>query len=161
MAANLPLSLPRLLWWNLVKALRVRGEGRRESGAFLMGSGKSDDRRIVMFICYDDLDPQALVGSIQFHASGYSALWKLCSEKAIRVLADIHTHPNSVVDQSPIDSRNPMLPVPGHIALIAPNFGLTSKLSLSGVGMHVFQGRGNWASFTHHSPQAPVRLTWW
>lgn len=161
MAANLPLNLPRLLWWNLVSALRVRGEGRRESGAFLMGSANSDDRRIMMFVCYDDLDPECLVGSIQFHADGYSALWRLCSEKRVRVLADIHTHPDSGVDQSPIDSKNPMLPVPGHVGLIAPNFGRTSKLSLAGVGMHVFGGRGNWTSHTHRSAQAPIRLTWW
>lgn len=161
MAANAAIDIPRFLWWRLVGELAARSQGRRESGAFLLRRAEGNERRVRAFVCYDDLDPHCLVGSIQFHGDGYSALWQLCRERSLEVAADIHTHPGAGVGQSQIDARNPMLAVPGHVALIAPHFGRTSRVSLSGMGIHVFQGRGRWISYSHRARGAPVRLVWW
>jgi proteasome lid subunit RPN8/RPN11 len=160
LAAEPAIDIPRLLWWRLVGELTARSQGERESGAFLLRRSVANERRVRAFVCYDDLDPHCLVGSIEFHAEGYSALWQLCRERNLEVAADIHTHPGAGVGQSPIDARNPMLAVPGHVALIAPRFGRTSKLFLSGIGIHVFHGRGRWVSYSHRSRGAPVRLVW-
>ena len=162
MAADRRIKIPRLTWMSLVGELHRRGRGRWESGAFLLGTAADKDRRVARFVCYDDLDPEALeTGIVMFHARGLSALWALCSEQGLEVLADVHTHPTSDVRQSSIDQEHPMLPVKGHVALILPRYGRTSKWSLSGVGMYVFQGGRRWTSTHSHDPAPPVQLCTW
>ena len=96
------LLIPFLLWRSLIKALRQRGKGIRESGAFLLGKAK--DNRIISFVLYDDLDPNCLdEGIIIFDGAGFVSLWKMCEAKQLRVLADIHTHHSKVAIQSGID----------------------------------------------------------
>ena len=162
MAANDNIKIPRLTWLRLVSEMRKRGRGRNESGAFLLGKVDTSERRVETFICYDDLDPTALSsGIVTFHGKGFSTLWDICAKNGLQVLADVHTHPSSDVRQSGIDKDHPMLPVKGHTALIMPNFGRTSKWSLSGVGMYVFKGGGQWQSFSNDHPEAPVSLCIW
>lgn len=162
MAANDRIKIPRLTWMNLVGELQRRGQSRRESGAFLLGSATNNDRKVSRFVCYDDLDPAALeTGYVMFHARGLSALWALCSEQQLKVLADVHTHPTSDVRQSSIDQDHPMLPVKGHVALILPRYGKTSKWSLAGVGMHVFQGGRRWTSTRSDGLAPPIELCAW
>ena len=57
--SNETLRMSMWLWLRLFRQLRRRGRGQRESGAFLLS--KQGARRITKFICYDDLDPTALV----------------------------------------------------------------------------------------------------
>lgn len=162
MVAERKIEISRLTWLRLVGELRKRGRGRQESGAFLLGKASASDRRVETFVCYDDLDPRALsCGVVVFHARGFSALWDLCAKGGLQVLADVHTHPTGDVRQSNIDQDHPMLPVQSHIALILPRYGRTSKWSLAGVGMHVFQGQARWKSFSYDHPDAPVRLRTW
>lgn len=162
MAAERRIKIPRLTWMRLVSALTQRGGGRRESGAFLLGQADGSDPRVESFVCYDDLDPQALdSGIVMFHARGLSALWQLCSERNVQVLADVHTHPTADVRQSSVDREHPMLPVKGHVALILPRYGRASKWSLEGVGMHVFEGGKRWSSTRSDSPSAPLQLCAW
>jgi hypothetical protein len=54
-----------------------------------------------------------------------------------------------------------MIPVRGHVALILPRFGDTSRWSLAPVGIHRFAGGGQWESFGADDEAAPIRLTWW
>jgi proteasome lid subunit RPN8/RPN11 len=162
MAVEQNINIPHLTWLLLVTELRKRGKGRQESGAFLLGKISAARRRIETFVCYDDLDPNALSsGVVLFHGSGFSALWEYCAKKGLQVIADVHTHPTIDVRQSNIDKSHPMIPVPGHIGLIVPRYGRTSKCSLAGVGIHVFQGQGRWKSFSHNDPGAPVSLSLW
>ena len=162
MAANPNIDIPRLTWIELVSELRRRGAGRRESGAFLLGKTGVSDGRVVAFVCYDDLDPKALLsGAVTFHGDGLVALWALCAKQGMQVLADVHTHPTENVRQSRIDRENPMIPVAGHIALILPSYGYASKWSLKGVGQYLFQGNGRWETFEHNHPMAPARLCIW
>lgn len=53
------IRLPVFLWARLVRQLRRRGGGRRESGAFLLSRQHGTSARVSAFICYDDLDPHA------------------------------------------------------------------------------------------------------
>lgn len=162
MAADKQLKIPLFTWAALVKELRRRGQGQRESGAFLLGHVGQVNKQVVRFVCYDDLDPNALKhGVIAFHAQGYSALWELCRRESLEVVADVHTHPTGDVRQSPIDANNPMLAVAGHIGLILPYYGVTSRWSLSGVGIHVFLGGGKWKSCVAPQRGCPVGLSAW
>jgi hypothetical protein len=162
MGADHKIRIPRLTWSCLVWEMYKRGKGRHESGAFLLGKAGANDRHVESFICYDDLDPVALSsGIVTFHGKGFTELWDICSKNGLQVLADVHTHPTADVRQSRIDKDHPMLPVQGHTALIMPHFGRASAWSLSGVGMHVFQGHGIWKSFSSNHPDAPVSLCIW
>ena len=162
MVAEQRITVPRLTWMSLVGELHKRGRGRRESGAFLAARRGDLSRRIERFICYDDLDPHALDdGFVTLHGEGMSKLWELCKRDSLTVLADVHTHPGRDTRQSAIDRQYPMVPMAGHLALILPNFGHTSRWSLEGVGVHVFEGDGRWRSYRAGQQETPVRLTVW
>lgn len=142
---NAPVTIPFWRWWHLVGELRRRGDGRRESGAFLLAPVNS--RRISEFVCYDDLDPHALdSGCIRFDGRPLVKLWRYCEARSRRVVADVHTHPGDWVSQSDSDMFHPVVPVAGHLALILPSFASRTGLSLEGVGVHVYAGDGRWVT---------------
>lgn len=122
--------------------LRERGEGRRESGAFLLGRREGDRRVIETFILYDDVDPNALRGMIVFDASLMDTVWRRCEALGLEVVADVHTHPGGY-GQSRTDQAHPMIPQRGHIALIIPHFA--KRLFMPGeIGIYEFRGEDGW-----------------
>lgn len=140
------LSISKKLWRSLIKALKTRGKGISESGAFLLGS--FNDKRITDFICYDDLDPLCLEsGIIVFDGDGYLPLWQICKERRLQVLADIHTHPGSWTGQSGADKKHPMIAQAGHIALIIPHLATKRGELLKNVGIHEYLGDKKWKNW--------------
>lgn len=153
------LTIGRWIWWRLIGELRRRGQGRRESGAFLLGVRRGQRACVHDFLCYDDLDSNALdQGYVTLHSRGLKALWAQCRARRLDVVADVHTHPGSDTRQSALDRRHPMIPVPGHVALIVPNFAMTSRWRLDGVGIHEYLD-GGWK--LHVAPQSRLHLSWW
>jgi proteasome lid subunit RPN8/RPN11 len=156
------IRVPVLLWTRVIRQLRRRGGGRRESGAFLLGRQHGTSARASTFVCYDDLDPHAYQsGAIAFHAEGYAAFWQYCREKRLQLLADVHTHPGSHVGQSHTDQQNPMVPVVGHTAMIVPNFGRTPWWSLNGVGVYEYLGNFKWRTHSVSDGARRIALTLW
>jgi len=156
------VCVPIWLWIALVLELRKRGQGRRESGAFLLGRSRAGKAKVTSYLCYDDIDPNAYSGgAITFHANGYAALWHYCREEKVEVLADVHTHPGTDVRQSIIDQRHPMVPVAGHTAIILPNFAKTSWWSLMSIGVYEYLGDFRWRAHPQISGRRRVRLTLW
>jgi proteasome lid subunit RPN8/RPN11 len=151
------VRIPLLIWAKVIFQLKRRGKGKRESGAFLLGPEDSTAGVVTVYICYDDLDPDALSGAISFHAAGYAALWQICRKKKLQVLADVHTHPGHNVRQSSIDQRNPMIPMKGHTAIIVPNFARTGWWSFSSVGVYEYLGDFKWR--IHDASQKPRRVS--
>jgi len=140
---NEPLTISRNLWLTLVRDLRRRGDNCRESGAFLLASPQR--REVAAYVCYDDLDPSALDrGIIVFQGSGYVLLWDLCLQRQLRVVADVHTHPDDWTGQSHADRTHPMVGTPGHVALIVPHFARFNDDSFDGVGMYLYRGNHRW-----------------
>ena len=111
------LSCSWFLWRRLLAALRERGlHGRRESGAFLLGRRRDGRARITEFVLYDDLDPHCLdTGIVRFDGSYFGDLWRICKERDLKVVADVHTHPTGS-QQSDSDRDHPMITSAGHIA---------------------------------------------
>ena len=131
------------VWGTLISELRKRGDNERESGAFLLG--KVGGNEISEFVCYDDLDPHCLDhGIITFDGSGYIALWQMCKEKGLTVLADVHTHPGKWVGQSRSDSNHPMIAQSGHIAIILPEYAQAKNLKLKDAGVYEYRGDKKW-----------------
>lgn len=140
------LKVSVLLWRRTVLDLRARGQGRRESGAFILGDRIGRIDRARAFVPYDALDPAAFEsGIIRFSSNGYSKLWKICRESKLRVVADVHTHPTDWVDQSDSDQAHPMIPEAGHLAIILPRYGHTRWWTLDGLGLHEYHGSRRWS----------------
>jgi hypothetical protein len=140
------LKMPLTLWKNLINELKKRGKGKRETGAFLLGP--KEDNTISEFICYDDLDPHAFdSGIIVFDGDGFIPLWKHCTEKGLKVLADVHTHPSRWTEQSGSDKKHPMIAQAGHIALIVPCYANRWRQRLGGVGAYEFLGNKEWKTW--------------
>jgi proteasome lid subunit RPN8/RPN11 len=131
------------LWTELMLELKKRGNGSRESAAFLLGQPGSS--RISKYILLDDLDPMAFnSGIIRFASSGFVELWKICEREKIKVFADVHTHPGEWTGQSSADEKHPMIHQAGHLALIIPFFASKIQKSLKGIGVYEYLGSGNW-----------------
>jgi proteasome lid subunit RPN8/RPN11 len=133
-------------WQTMLAELRNRGQGRIESGAFLLANRPGDPRLVTRVIYYDDLDPSCLVGGIHFHGLAYGELWARCRSDGLTVVGDVHTHPGGGVRQSDIDKGSPMVAQKGHVALIVPHFA-QRPTDLSQVGVHLYDGR-RWMTWT-------------
>jgi proteasome lid subunit RPN8/RPN11 len=166
------LVIPAKTYRHLIKELHRRGKGTRESGAFLLGPADkaavgSSSARVTAVAFYDDLDPHCLTGGITFGADGYTSLAQLCRSHGLVVVGDVHTHPSTIVKQSPIDARSPMVAIPGHIAVIAPNYA-AGRIRPRHLGVHEFAGTGSWSStfgsaveqmiVIEHRPLSPLRF---
>ena len=143
MSPDLDLRLPWPFWWRLLRELRRRGGGVRESGAFLLGrrSGRASTAR--EFIPYDDVDPDALsTGIVRLSGHAMNAVWERCDRAGLEVLADVHTHPGEA-GQSSSDRDYPMVATQSHVALIIPHFARRA-LDLAGVGHYRYRGARRW-----------------
>jgi len=144
---RLLLVIDERVWHELLRELAERGEGTRESGAFLLGAAPVDGRprRALAAVYYDDLDPASLTGGISFSGSAYGRLWDACEKRGLAVIADVHTHPGPWIAQSSTDREHPMLAQRGHVALIVPNYA-QEPVRAEEVGVYEYLGDGKWSS---------------
>jgi len=140
--------------------LARRGEGTRESGAFLLARVERGSRHVARVVYFDDLDPDALNGAISIRGAAFARLWELCTQSQMRVIGDVHTHPGSGVAQSHIDAANPMIARRGHVAIIVPHLA-QRRTRPSDVSFHVYQGEHAWTSEFGHDAARRLRRTWW
>lgn len=138
----------RELWSQGARELHRRTHGEtRESGAFLLGREESGAKRILDFIYYDDLDPEALsTGIVHFNGNRFTALWAICRERGYGVVADVHVHPYGY-EQSTSDRDNPSMPRAGHIAIILPNFAVGTP-EPGCIGLYKYFGNKRWQTQT-------------
>ena len=144
-ASRHELSCSFWLWRSLLKDLRARGRnGRRESGAFLIGCADPNGRRrIVDYVLYDDLDPRALdTGIVHLDGRHFGKLWDYCKARSVTVVADVHTHPGGA-EQSDSDRAHPIIARAGHLALIVPNFA-APPVRRRALGIYRYGGGGKW-----------------
>lgn len=141
------LSCQTSVWTDGLEELRRRTRGVHESGAFLLGSKEGARRRITRFAYYDDLDPSSLdTGIVVFDGSGYGPLWQLCRETGLTVVADVHVH-GGAARQSYADRDNPMIALPGHIAIILPDFAKRLFWQHE-VGIYEYEGQHRWRNWS-------------
>jgi proteasome lid subunit RPN8/RPN11 len=151
------LSIAGPLWDDLLKKLRERGGGVRESGAFLLGEGDGARRTARSIVLYDDLDPNCLdEGYVRFDGRYYGRLWEICAQESLSVVADVHTHPYGP-GQSHSDKMHPMVSIPGHIALIVPDFA-QGEIAAADVGVYVYRGRYRWTAYRGHGAAAVLEI---
>jgi hypothetical protein len=146
------------VWAKGVAELRRRTHGRRESGAFLLGS-HDKVRRIEEFVFYDDIDPHALeTGIVEIDGRKLGALWAHCRSTGRKVVADVHVHPGGF-GQSASDQANPIMAEVGHVAFILPHFA-AGPATPGTIGLYEYLGARRWRdrSFERASP---LHVGWW
>lgn len=142
-------------WSKLIRGLKKRSKGIRESGAFLLskpGSGMID--RIVF---YDQFDKSVSdTGIIQFKG-GYD-FYIYLEKNALEVFADLHTHPTEATNQSWSDRNHPMIRTKGHIAIIAPEYANNIFLMPKDCSFYKYKGEYKWDKFPKSSPPLTLKL---
>ncbi|MGO4222803.1 Mov34/MPN/PAD-1 family protein [Lysobacter sp. TAF61] len=154
------LEMSAIHWRSLILELRLRGKGRRESGAFLLGTanGSNGPRRVSAWLNYEQLDPHCAEHDyIRIRTEAFPLLWDYCQARELEVLADVHTHPWGP-RQSASDKHHPMVSVCGHVALIVPNFA-QGDIHPGDVSVNIYQGGGNWISHYGAEAAAAIHLT--
>ena len=146
------------VWRAGVAELRRRAGGRRESGAFLLGSnGKT--RRIEEFVFYDDIDPNALrTGIVIIDGRWLGDLWRHCRKTGRVVVADVHVHPGGF-GQSASDRANPVIAEVGHVAMILPHFA-ARETRPGRIGVYEHLGSRRWRDRSFERP-SPLHIGWW
>ena len=144
------LSCSWFLSRRLIKKLRPQGlNGRRESGAFLLGKRNKARARISSFLLYNDVDPKCLDSAIiRLDGRHFGGLWDHCERHGLEVVADVHTHPGGSA-QSDSDRAHPIVARSGHIALILPNYAIPAPYRFE-IGIYRYQGQGMWESIPTH-----------
>ena len=146
------------VWRAGVAELRRRAGGRRESGAFLLGSN-GIAREIEEFVFYDDIDPNALrTGIVIIDGCRLGDLWAHCRKTGRVVVADVHVHPGGF-GQSVSDRANPVIAEVGHVAMIVPHFA-TRATSPRGIGVYEYLGSRRWRDRSFDRP-SPLHVGWW
>jgi proteasome lid subunit RPN8/RPN11 len=144
------------VWTALMEDLRVRGQGRRESGAFLLAAADGVTSTVSSWLPYDELAPESLAFAyVRLEPEAFTRLWAFCADKRVKVVADIHTHPKGP-GQSPSDKKHPMVAFTGHVALIAPWFAQRSPTPYD-VSLNVYQGAGAWLNY--YGEEAAARIS--
>ena len=142
------LACETRIWSAGVEELRRRTlGGRRESGAFLLGRDEGGTKRILEFVYYDDIDPNALKsGIVHFAGAKLPKLWAICRARGFGVVADVHVHPGGY-QQSASDQADPVIPRAGHLAIILPHFACR-ETGPGGIGLYEYCGNGSWLIHT-------------
>lgn len=156
------LRVPVLVWVRMMWDIRARAAGRRESGAFLLGTHRGSVSKARGHVCYDDLDPKSLdTGIVRIGGSGFKKLWRECKARGLCVVADVHSHPRSWVGQSESDRTNPMISEVGHVAFIVPDFARQLCIFFRGVGVYEYLGKHRWRDVKDRGGRERVRLCLW
>ncbi len=147
------MAVSLIIWVSLIFGLRKRSRGIRESGAFFLSRPGSS--KITKIAFYDKFDPTVSdSGIIQF--KGAVKLFPFLEKRNYRVVADIHTHPDSNTDQSYSDKTHPMMRLKGHIAIIAPHYARWIFTMPSHCSVYEYLGNYEWAKF--EGVNNPIRL---
>ena len=143
-----PLKFAPGVWCSLMSDLKKRGDGVRESGAFLLANRSRADRVVRCWLPYDELLPGALASNyVRLEPDAFTRLWAWCELEKVEVVADVHTHMRYPM-QSISDRTYPMIAIPGHIALIVPFYAQHNPQPID-VSFNIYFGEQRWISYFH------------
>lgn len=153
------LEMPRAVYVALIAELAKSGRGVKEAGAFLLGRADGQGRRISSYLMYDVVAAESSHkhAYVAFTAEEMARAWERCYATGLQVVADVHTHPLGP-GQSVTDRTNPIVSVAGHVALIVPHFAMRNPEPVD-LGVHVFEGAGQWRSMFHQAAHKSIILT--
>jgi proteasome lid subunit RPN8/RPN11 len=137
------LHIPRILWDQTLSLLRDRSNGRRESGAVVLGNRTSTTQRFATKVVgYHELcDDRATEVFVELSEDGKLRLYSQLEREKLQMVAMVHTHPEGWVGLSPIDQANQLSSRVGFWSIVLPHFG-RQPWDLDLIGFHIRQSRG-------------------
>ena len=137
------LQIPCILWDQTLSLLRDRSNGRRESGAIVLGRRNSTSQRVASKVMgYHELcDDRATEVFVELSEAGKLKLYSQLEREHLQLVAMVHTHPESWVGLSPIDQANQLSSRVGFWSIVLPHFG-REPWDLDFIGFHIRQNRG-------------------
>ena len=149
------IEISIILWIKLIQGLKRRGKGKKESGAFLLS--KPLHKKVFKIVFYDQFDKNVSdSGIIKF--KGASLFYEFLALNKLEIIADIHTHPSNDTNQSSSDKNNPMVRIPGHTALIAPNYAKDLFIRPSNCSVYEYQGNFKWKKYNKNNSPITIKL---
>lgn len=122
----------------MIGEFRACGRGLRECVVYCLAA-QADPERVI------DIEHPEHAAS----ASGYTVndrwltdfFFRLADDRRMAV-AQIHTHPGDWVDHSPTDDEFVLVPSPGFVSVVVPDFG--EQFERSRCAIHVLERSGSW-----------------
>jgi hypothetical protein len=147
-------------WSEVLDQLERRGEGRHESGVFLLGGANRGRFEVKDAIYYDELDPNAYsTGVCVLYGDAFAKLWAICRVQRLTVVGDIHTH-RFEARQSREDRTNPMVARSGHLAIIVPRYA-RPPLVKSDFGIYEYLGEHTWKHYEGKQAKQIIYTGFW
>jgi proteasome lid subunit RPN8/RPN11 len=122
-----------------VSGLRDRSAGWRESACVWIGTRSNEVKKVVFH--HELADDHATALSLELPESAKYSLYRQLGRDEHRILALLHTHPESWVDLSWIDQQNQISSRLGFLSIVLPFYG-EANWDLTTVGFHVKCERG-------------------
>lgn len=108
--------------------LRSCGSGRRECIVYWTALEGSDSVARVVHPRH-----AATWGSVEVDGAWATEFFLDLPERGERTVAQVHIHPGSRVAHSATDDDHVLVPVPGFVSIVLPDFGLRELLDGSGI----------------------------
>ncbi len=119
------------------------GGGRGESAGLLLGRIAQPVWAATAALLHDDLgEDHGTAFSVRLSEAGKIRLYQHLERTGLRVVALVHTHPDSWVDLSPIDEDNQISSRVGVWSLVLPYYGHPSGWNHGDIGVHVRAEKG-------------------
>lgn len=86
--------------------------------------------------------PEAVTtrGSFRTSAAANARVVALLAQAEIALLAQVHSHPGTLVDHSDGDDTDALMPYENMLSIIVPKYGRTTLWPLEHCGVHRFEG---------------------
>lgn len=138
-----------------VNGLRDRSAGVRESGAIWVGdlTEQSAIAKEVLFF-HQLCDDRGEALSLELSEEAKFELYRDLSERGLKLVGMIHTHPKDWVELSYIDKKNQLCSRIGFWSVVLPWYG-ARPWNFAEVGIHI-RANGGWYQFS--PSEAEVRI---
>jgi proteasome lid subunit RPN8/RPN11 len=123
-----------------VDVLRSCGRGRRECVAYWLAA-LAVDRAEVANVVHPVHTSTA--GGYRVDSSWLTKFFFRLADDGQRVVAQVHTHPADRIEHSSIDDEFGLVPSPGFVSIVVPNFGL-GPIDPTTWNVEVLQRSGEW-----------------
>jgi hypothetical protein len=136
------------VWKATVNGLRTRSSNRTESTCVWAGN-RTDKENIVtrVFFLDDYSGTKKAARAYRVPRDVTKDLFETMHAHKLKIIADLHTHPDEWVGLSIIDKEHPLEYRVGFISIIFPSYGKPCDV-LTEIGFHEYEGSGNWRQWS-------------
>jgi proteasome lid subunit RPN8/RPN11 len=149
------VTVPRTVLHTTVTGLRERSAGWRESACVWIGTAAGVVQRVTFH--HQIANDRATALSLELPETAKFELYRQLAREKLRILALLHTHPESWVGLSWIDQQNQISSRVGFLSIVLPFYG-KHDWNYDDIGFHVKCDQG-WRRIHAREASEAVRIT--